>query len=267
MQRRAAALYAALFLVLAASGYATIGVAQEPAIAVENPDVSVSPGGEFSVGDRTYTVESIEDERGSLTWVEPDVPQSAMLPADSTVTLEGTEFAVEIPAEDDPSTVTLREVQPLPDDVDTTTVDGTSYVVLEEAGELRLVPEDEYRRDRLGEPATRAYAVGDRLAYENQTATVASITQNAVTLEWTAPTEDSVSMSEGDVVELNGREYVAHFPGPATLALSTDVEAYERQVAAVETYHERSNGLWGVAIIGSLAAALLLGLAYGPSRY
>jgi hypothetical protein len=76
-----------------------------------------------------------------------------------------------------------------------------------------------------------------------------------------------VDASEVDRVTLNGREYIAHFPNNRTLELSSDVQAYERQVEIRDTYDERINGLWGVSILSSLAVVLLLAFAYLPSRY
>jgi hypothetical protein len=57
MQRRAAAVYAVFFLVLAVGAYAALSVAQEPAISVEGENFS--PGQNVTFGDQTYTVGNI----------------------------------------------------------------------------------------------------------------------------------------------------------------------------------------------------------------
>ncbi|NIS28670.1 MAG: hypothetical protein GWN07_01110, partial [Actinobacteria bacterium] len=74
-------------------------------------------------------------------------------------------------------------------------------------------------------------------------------------------------LSEGDQIELGGTTYVAHYPDESTLVLDSDVEAYQQEVAVVDKYQERINGLWGVSILSGLSALLLLSLSYLPSRY
>ncbi len=60
---------------------------------------------------------------------------------------------------------------------------------------------------------------------------------------------------------------MAHYPDESTLVLDSDVEAYQQEVAVVDKYQERINGLWGVSILSGLSALLLLSLSYLPSRY
>ncbi|PSP88521.1 hypothetical protein BRC90_07220 [Halobacteriales archaeon QS_4_69_34] len=62
MQRRAAAVYAVFFLVLAVGAYAALSVAQEPAVSVEGE--SLSPGQNVTFGDQTYTVGNISGGSG-----------------------------------------------------------------------------------------------------------------------------------------------------------------------------------------------------------
>lgn len=91
MQRRAAAVYFALFLVISAGAYAYTGVAQKPHVDVEGP--SYAEGGQFSVGDRTYTVNAIAETEsdgettfvGNLTWRDSDATYTATLENNTTV--------------------------------------------------------------------------------------------------------------------------------------------------------------------------------------
>ncbi|HKJ59399.1 MAG TPA: hypothetical protein VKA37_09225, partial [Halobacteriales archaeon] len=142
-----------------------------------------------------------------------------------------------------------------------TRADGERYVVYAENGTTR--PLDEV----LPEPETRTLAEGDQLRYQNNSTAVADVTNQTVTLAWTGSRTNTVSLEEGASTTLGGTEYVAHFPDNSTLELSNDVEAYAGEVEAVETYHERINGFWGISILSWLAAVLLLAFAYLPSRY
>lgn len=266
MQRRAAAVYAAFLIVLAAGAYAAIGVAEEPTVTVENPDYTLSVGEAADIGDRTYTAATVGDGSGDLVWVNESARQTETWENGSTVAIGGTEFTVAVEPGEEPSSFALREVQPLGENVTTVEVDGAEFVVVDGDDERSLVPRDEYLRDQHGEPETRRLSVGDSLDYQNQTAEVSGVATDGVTVAWTEPAENTISVSEGSVVELGGQEYVAHFEGNA-VQLSTDIAAYERQVELMTRFQERINGLWGVSILGSLAAILLLGMAYLPSRY
>lgn len=290
MQRRAAALYAALFIVLSVGAYAMIGVAEEPAIEVADPDHSLAAGDELSVQGRTYTVAEIGDGRARLTWVAEgvefseswevgaaaaDAPPSgesaAAIAANAdlpTVTLGDTDYrAVVASGAADPGTLHLVAAVSLSEDVTTQTVDGEPYVVVSRPAGPELVPLGTYVLDEFGEPEVRSVDEGGRLTYQDAPARLAAVTNETASVEWIGTEENAVSMSEGDLVDLNGAEFYAHFPQPTTLELTSDTAGYEREVAAVETYEERVNGLWGVTIVGSLAAITVLALAYLPSRY
>lgn len=267
MQRRAAAIYTVLFVVIAAGAYTMIGTAQEPTVSLQNPDHSLGVGQSVDINDRTYTVTSIQDGSARLAWVNESAEYTETWSNGSTVTLDETDFTVIVAEGEEPTSATLQEVQELGEDVTTVETGGTTYVVIESGGEQVLVPRSDYLRQEQGEPARRTVAVGDQLAYQNNTVTVARVLSGGVELEWVAPRENIVRMSEGDVVTLNGQEFVTHFPDANTLELSTDVEAYNTQVQTVDTYHERINGLWGVSILSGLGAMLTLAMAFMPSRY
>ena len=344
MQRRAAALYAAFFIIIAASSYAMIGVAQEPAITVENPAHSLASGDEVTVDGRTYTT-SVSDGEAELTWTESAAAYSEVLQNDSTVpaadvrwpdqtarraetiqnnsaipyngseytlVISGSTFALErgdetqefsvgdtvdyrgnstvvtavtgdavtlvwgnsyrvlIPDGADPSSFTFREEQnatailsldPAVENDPVTRADGRKYVVYRDNGTTR--PLDSY----LPAPERKAFDEGDTFTYQSREVTVGNVSGDGVPVEWQAPREHTVTATEGDNVTLNGQRFVAHFPDSGTLELSSDIAAYQHEIEVVDTFEERINGLWGVSLLSALAAIVLLGLSYMPSRY
>lgn len=267
MQRRAAAVYGAFFLVVALGSYGMIAAASAPAITVEDPDHRVADGGEFTVGGTTYAV-SASDGRATLTWTDPTTEYDVTWEEEDTVTFQGTNYTVAIPDAADPQIVELTEVRPLPDGVETTEVNGTEYAVVEgEDDSQELVPLDEYLTDRYGPAEERSLEQGETYDYQGNQTTVASVENDSATLAWTAPGSKEERVEEGVQIELGGDTYVAHFPTPSTLVLDSDLEAYEAEVAVVDSYDERINGLWGVAILSGLSAMLLLAFSYLPSRY
>ena len=267
MQRRAAALYAAFFLVLSLASYGMIATASPPTVSVDDPDHRVASGGEFQLAGRTYGV-SVDAEAGSATisWVNRSAVHTATWEADATVALGGTNFSVATEPDASPARVVLTEVRPL-GDVTTTELDGTEYVVLGEGETRELVPVDAYLDDRYGPAETRTITVGEVVRYEGNRTRLATVDESSATLRWTAPATRSASVAEGETVTLARRTFVAHFPDDRTLVLDRDLEAYEDELAVQDTYDERINGLWGVSILSALAVVVLLAFAYLPSRY
>lgn len=273
MQRRAAAVYVTLFLVIAAGSYAFIGAAQQPAVGLDEPDRSLTLGEErnwttFSVGGRTYNLTSVGGGSAEASWTNESARYTAQWDNNTTVEFQGTTYRALVPNRTDPSSVTLREVQNLTENTSTVTHNGTEMVVVTRNGSQQLVPVEEYKRQQFGAPQTRNFSEGDTVQYRNNSTTVGNITNSAVPLSWTAPQTNSVSFEQGQTVDLgpNDRTFVAHFPDGNTLQLSTDVDAYRDQQAAVDEFNERIAGLWGVSILSFLTATLLAGLAYLPVR-
>ena len=269
MQRRAAAIWGAFFLVVALGSYATIGAASAPSVSVGDADVTVADGGSFTLDGRTYAASlNAQSERATLSWTVPEAAYSASWAEDDTVTFQGTNYSVAIPDADDPQVVELTEVRTLPGDVQTTEVDGTEYVVLDGEGDSReLVPVEAYLNETQGPAEVRTLREGRTYDVRGNRTTLAAVENDSATLEWTAPATESVSGSPGDVVTLGGEEYVVHLTAAGSLQLDRDVGAYERQLEAVDTYHERILGLWYVVVLAGLSAGSLLALAYLPSRY
>jgi cytochrome c-type biogenesis protein CcmH/NrfG len=69
MQRRAAAVSVALFLLLAAGSYTLIGAAQQPAVSLDDPDHAVSEGTEQTIAGTSYTFSSVSEDSATATWV------------------------------------------------------------------------------------------------------------------------------------------------------------------------------------------------------
>lgn len=259
MQRRATALWAAFFIVLSLASYAYIGVAEEPAI-VQDPDYSFSSGASAEIAGEQYTFED-----GSLTFTNESARASETFENGSELTYRNATYVVHIPNETDPSSFTLWRA--LPDDVQTATVNETEYVVVDQDGERTLIEPKAYLVDRFGANASFTFASGDQLTYDDETTDVRSVTADGVTLAWDDPQDESISLSEGEQVTLGDTTYVAHFPSEERLLLTDDVATYEDRVALQDSYRERVNGLWAVAIMSVLSTILLIGLSYMPSRY
>jgi len=265
MQRRAAAVSVAFFLVISAGAYAFIGAAQEPAISLENPDHAVQGGETLTVAGTEYSFTEVSDGSATATWTNQSARYTATLENGSVVEYEGTNYTV-VPNEgEDPTRFRLVEKQTV--DRPTTTQNGTEYVIVEEGDNRTLVPRDQY----LPEPQQRVFAEGDDFDYQDTTTTVADVTREGVTLEWFAPRTNEVSFSEGENTTLGDTPYLAHFEATGTggyeLQLTDNYQDYTDDVAAQDYYTERINGLWGVSILSALASIFILMLSFLPPRY
>jgi hypothetical protein len=270
MQRRAAAVSAVVFLLLAAGSYAYIGVAEEPDISVEG-EHTLEPGGSFTGSDgTTYHATGFGDGSATVYTVVEASTYTQSWTNNSTVSYDGVEFRVHIPNTSSPQEVTLRETLDvsgiLQNDsaVENETItreDGEEYVVYRANGST--VPLSEY----LPEPREETFVLDQQFTYEGNQTTVSTIEVSAATLTWTAPRNVTNSLSEGTNVTLD-QKYVAHFPADSnSVVLSTNFEAYQHDVERQSYFTERVNGLWAVAILGALTAIFLLAMAYMPSRY
>ncbi|MGM0591360.1 MAG: hypothetical protein ACQETI_06985 [Halobacteriota archaeon] len=285
MQRRAAAIYVALFLVIGVASYTLIATAQTPTVTFENPDYELSQGSQFELDGQTYTVSSLTAEveggehgapetlsrTGEISWTNQSSEWTETWDNNSTVTVSDTPYTVLIPNESDPTTVTLREdlneSQILQDDSnadnETVTRNGQPQVVVQENGETRLVPADEY----FPEPSTRQFEENQQFEYNGNQTTVTAVDPGSVTLTWTAPRTQSVSLSDQSNVTVGGQNYLAFFPDNQTVMLTQDYQSYNAQTQDIESFDKHVVGLWGIIIVSGLASFLLLAMAYLPSRY
>lgn len=266
MQRRAVAVSVAFFLVIAAGAYALIGAAQQPTVSIDDANVDhrlTSTGQTFTVDGVEYNVTKLGDGSATAAWTNTSATFSATLENNSTVAYRDGNYTVLIPNESDPGEFTLREQQSV--DRPTTTQNGTTYVIVEgEGGNRTLVPRSEY----LPDPREYTFREGDQFDYQNNTTSVARIRPSGVTLQWSGERTNTVKFEEGANVTLgNDRTFVAHFPRSGTVELTSNYEDYRSDVERIAYFHERVNGLWAVTIISGLAAVLLIGMAYMPSRY
>lgn len=265
MQRRAAAIAVALFLVFAAGSYTLIGAAQQPDVSLDDPDYSISEGQERTVAGTSYTFSSVSDGSAAATWENESARYTETWSSGDTVAVDGQNYSVAgLNASD--GEFELREVQEV--DRETVEQNGTTYVVIEEGENRTLVPRDSY----LPEQDVLEFVVGDEVTYggNNNQTVVASVTDSEATVEWFAPDTFELEFTEGENTSIEETEYLAHVEtsgGSPVLELTTDYEDYHSDVDAQEHFHERTNGLWGVVILSLLAGALLVMLAYLPSRY
>ncbi len=285
MQRRAAAAYFAFFLVVSVAAYAYIGVAesQRPEVALEGDELSNDST--FTIDETTYTVSNIHHSGGGgghgggggemvadLSWTNDSSRYTATLDNGSTTTVDDTTYVVT--TDGNTSTMTLTEEQNVTAllradsavDNTTATQDGTEYVVYRSNDTQR--PLEEW----LPDPETRQYSTGDSFTYAGdggpQETTVTSVTDDGATVEWIAPRDRSVELTEGGNVTLADGEYFAHFPDDETVkVVSVDqYGAYQATLNDQAYFHERKNGLWGISILSGIAATLMLGMAYLPVR-
>ncbi|WP_416839977.1 hypothetical protein [Haloferax sp. DFSO52] len=284
MQRRAAIISVVFFLVIGAGAYSLIATASTPAVSFENPEYSLAQGDEFSVpdSDQAFNVSSITEEEesgghgggttlvrsGEITYVNESSRFTESWDNASTVTLDGTDYRIEIENVSDPSEATLVELrndtailQNDPNaDNETVTRDGERYVVVNDS---TLVPAEEY----FPANETRTIAEGDSFSYNNESVTVAAVESSGVTIEWFAAEEKTITVDNEANVTVGGQQYLAYFPDGETLVLTQNYNSYEAQVHSIEEFHLFENGLWGVVIVAFTTVVLLAGMAFMPSRY
>lgn len=289
MQRRAAAVSIAFFLVVSAASYSLIATAEEPTVDFEDPEHSLQQGESFALADQEYTVTSIDASvessggdhgggealvrSGEVSWTVESASYTDTLGNGSSVTVENVTYTVVIDNNEDPTGFTLREeldreaiLQEDPSANNQTYTDdqGKEFVVLQDDGQEEFVPVGEYFT-----PEERTYEVGDQFTYEGQEqqVTIDDVSADTVTLAWTAPRENTASLNNLENVSINDQTYLVFFPNNETVYLTQQYDAYEQQTAQVDQHHRHLNGLWGVNILSALAAVAMLGLAYLPSRY
>ena len=118
---------------------------------------------------------------------------------------------------------------------------------------------------------------GDELTVDGQAYTVSSIDTGEgevaryggdVELS-VAGSDETVTLSAGENGTLNGVDHFAHFPSETQVQiLQTDASysVYTGELAAIEYWDERRNGVWGIVILSVLAGFVLLSTAYLPLR-
>ncbi|MFC6823818.1 hypothetical protein [Halopelagius fulvigenes] len=286
MQRRAAAVYVAFFLVIGAASYSLIATAQTPEVQFQNPKYSVSQGDTFRVDGQTYNVSELSasmeggghgggaslSRSATITYTEQSAEYTETWSNNTSVAVGSSNWTVLVPNQSDPSQFTLREdvnrttiLQQDPNaDNETVTRNGEEYVVVQnQDGNTMLVPASEY----FPAPQTRQVSEGDTLQYQGNQTNVANVTQSGVEVTWTAPRTNTIDVSSGSNVTLSNQTYLAHFENNKTLQLTQNFESYRAQEEEITTFHTQENGLWGIVILCGSVAVLLVALAFLPSRY
>jgi hypothetical protein len=284
MQRRAVAVFTAFFVIVGALSFGLVVTGESPHLNADGQELQA--GDTVSVSGQEYTVASVEvsesegDGHGGgggttyeavFEWTDPDAQYSESWANNDTVEFDNETWRVLVGEGDDPSTFTLEQVLDkeaiLADDPDadneTVMHEGEEHVVVEEDGEQTLVSADEY----FPEPETREYSEGETIDYNGTETTVDAVTTDAVELSWTAPETMSTSVGQRGNVTLGDQTFFVDFLDESTILLSSDFESLNQHNEATETYTRHTNGLWGVTLLSGATAALLLGMAYMPSRY
>jgi hypothetical protein len=280
MQRRAAAIYAVVFVLIGTASYTLIATAERPHVSFEDPDHELAQGDTVDVDGRTYTVASISAESsgggevtrsGELEWTNESARYTETWENGSTVTVDGTEYAVRPATGEGPSAFDLVRTQNrsaiLRDDPDadneTVTRNGVEYVVVSQNDTGQLVPADEY----FPEPESTRYQEGDQFQYQNNQVTVERVTNTSVELAWTAPRTTAVELTDEANATLAGQQYFVYFPDNSTVVLESDYSVYQEQVDDIDRFTTHRNGLWGVTVVSGSVTVLLIGIAFLPSRY
>lgn len=279
MQRRAAAIYCAFFVVMAVGAYSVIALADQPAVDVDGPTYENNTN--FSVGGQEYHVTGLGSggggggeaggsaASGSLVWTNQSAQFQTELSNNSTVEFRNGQYRVFIANESNVNEFTLTEEfnvsQMLQNDSavynETVTIEGERRVVYRENGSTQPLP------DYLPAPEEESYSEGDRVQYQGNGTTVDNVTSERALLVWTGSKTNEESLEEGMNITLaDGNQYVVHFTNPQEVQLSSDVAGYQNELRAQGTFGERKNGLWMVIYISSLAAILIISLAYLPVR-
>lgn len=285
MQRRAAALYAVLLLVIGVASFSLISVATPPELAFDDPAHELSETDEFTLDGTAYTVDTIDAEMESsdgggggevvrsatIVWTNESALATETWGNGSEVTYQNDTYVAEIEGPND-TDVTLREVIDrtaiLQNDSsvlnETQTVDGTEYVVREaDDGTRTLLPVEEY----FPEPETYVFDEGESVQFAGEEFTVASIGADEARLSRVSPEQVEIPVSDRANVTVGDRQYFAHFPDNDTLVLADDYTVYQQYQADQDTFEEHESGMWGVSIVTVAGATFLIALAFLPTRY
>ncbi|MFB6218506.1 MAG: hypothetical protein ABEH77_04900 [Halobacteriaceae archaeon] len=213
MQRRAAAVSAAVFLLIAAGAYTFVGFAQEPTVDVE-ADRTLAAGETFTAGGTEYTVAQVGDGSASIEWTNESARYTATIENGSTV--PAADVAWE--GQENRATATLANgsvVEAL----------GTSVrvEVAPGGGEVVLNATDADERESLEVGDTFVYG-GEGTVPGGVEATVRDIAADAVTVAWGDPY----------LVTAGGGEVTFRQQVNATRVLLADDDA-ENQVLTTES--------------------------------
>lgn len=287
MQRRWAAIYAAFFVIMAAGAYSVIALADQPDIQIDGP--TYGNNSNFSVGGQEYQVRGLGTQQsggggggghgggggggpsftGSLVWTNTSWQFQAELQNNSTVAYRGGQYRVLIPNTSNPKQFTLNQKfnvsQRLQNDPAVynkpVTIEDKRHVVYRANNSTR--PLKQY----LPAPQSETVSEGDQFQYKGNQTTVDNVSTDTVVLVWTGSKTIKESLKEGKNITLaDGNQYVVHFKSAQKVQISPNVAAYQNELRLQHAFGERMSGFWMVVYISSLAAILIVGLAYLPVR-
>ncbi|WP_435349701.1 hypothetical protein [Haloarchaeobius sp. HRN-SO-5] len=283
MQRRAAAAYVVLFLVIAAGAFAFVSTAEPPAVSIENPDHTLQQNSTLTVDGREYRVTDVSASSGGggghggggvtyeavLVWTNESAQFSETWANNSTVTYQNTTYRAFIANTSQPSEITLRWE---PGDRFSPQWQGnTQYIDSQpDAPDRQAVTVEEYIAANANNSSLQPVTIptNQPLNYNGNQTSINATNEQAV-LTWTAPQDNEVTFGQNENVTLNGVEFAAHFPNENTVQLGQGTEkqlALQEAIASEERFHERMNGFWGVVILASVGIVLLVTLAYLPRK-
>lgn len=289
MQRRVAAIYLVFFVVMGASAYSVMAMAEQPAVDIPNGE-TYENGSTFTAGDQQYLVQvGIEHSEGgghgggggaapvaNLTYVNESAQATATWADGDVVTYLGEEYEVTVNAsaarvhlvEYVNVTATLRNDSAVYNE--TVVINGTESVTYRE--DNRNQPLAEYIEERYPNRQRFQFTEGDEIEYDGESTTLTSVADGEATLTWTEPQQEQLELTEGGNVTLaDGNTYFAHFDThgdhpTVVLAPQSEYDAYQGDLARQENFSQRMNGLWGVLILSGAAGLLVISLAYMPVR-
>jgi len=277
MQRRAVAVYVALFVLIGVASYTLMVTAEQPQVAVENPNFQLSSGDGFTVDGQSYTaatVEEVTEEGGhgststhreaTLEWTVANVENTDDWAVGDTITVDEREWNV---VSTSASSVTVEEA------IDRTAIleadpaaDNTTYSG--DNGEFVLVDDERVPVSEYFDPATVTFTEGETVPYDGKQATIDTVTNESITVSWTADESNSQTLKTGDTITLaDNTTYTAYFTGPNTVELTDNAEGYQAAVSEQETFSQRVTGLRWVTFTAGFIAMLLIAFAFLPSRY
>jgi len=187
----------------------------------------------------------------------------------------GDDYRVTIPNESDPDTATLTQElnvtrrlveDPALDNQTFVDDNGVAFVRNKETNET--IPLAEF----LPEAESDQITEGDTLTFEDNEVTVGNITRSAVPLNRTVSATNEVDLEATTSLTLGpeDREFIVQFPANDTVRIVENTTSvwndYQSQQAEIDSYNERTNGLWGLVFITLLGALVLGGAAFLPVK-
>ena len=282
MQRRAAAVYFALFVLIGAGTLVFIQVGTtQPEIRLQADEFS--EGQSLTVDGVEYSVSTITETGGegagggmvaTLSWTNESFVATATLDNNSTTAYDGDTYRVVVENRTNVSEFDLVQsfnvtALLVADDAvedSLATRNGTSYVVYRDDQTIEPLSEWLPAPDRQG-----PFAEGGTFDYEaeNVTADIRAVEPSGVTLAWDSSQDREANVTEGGNITLGDTQYFGHFTDENSVQIvPTDQywDTYQEEVAYEDAWFERHAGLWAVVIATFLAAVILLSTAYLPVK-